>query len=58
MRVFGCCLNFRFLQDSRQSQLILAQTNDEENGKLADLAKLYSLKMNVESGRTILYKTM
>lgn len=51
-------LNFRFLQDSRQSQLILAQTNDEENGKLADLAKLYSLKMEVETGRTILYKTM
>lgn len=59
--VYSCThflLNCRFLQDSRQSQLILAQTNEEENGKLADLAKLYSLKMEFETGRTILYKTM
>lgn len=49
---------FRFLQDSRQSQLILPYTNNEENDKLTDLAKLYSLRIEIESGRAIFYKTM
>lgn len=48
----------RFLQDSRQTQLILPYTNDGENDKLVDLAKLYSLKMEIENGRAIFYKTM
>lgn len=52
------CSPNRFLQDSRQTQLILPYTNDEENDKLVDLAKLYSLKMEIENGRAIFYKTM
>lgn len=49
---------FRFLQDSRQSQLILPYTNAEENDKLVDLAKLYSLRIEIENCRAIFYKTM
>lgn len=48
----------RFLQDSRQSQLILPYTNTEENDKLIDLAKLYSLRIEIENNRAIFYKTM
>lgn len=51
-------LNFRFLQDSRQSQLILPYTNSEENDKLIELAKLYSLRIEIENSRAIFYKTM
>ncbi|XP_055326804.1 uncharacterized protein LOC129580415 [Sitodiplosis mosellana] len=48
----------RFLQDSRQSQLILPYTNTEENDKLIDLAKLYSLRIEIENCRAIFYKTI
>lgn len=48
----------RFLQDSRQSQLILPYTNSEENDKLIDLAKLYSLRIEIENCRAIFYKTI
>ncbi|XP_031637368.1 uncharacterized protein LOC116349880 [Contarinia nasturtii] len=48
----------RFLQDSRQSQLILPYTNTEENDKLIDLAKLYSLRIEIENSRAIFYKTI
>lgn len=57
------CPNFRqyenrFLQDSRQPQLVLPYTDTEENGKLIDLAKLYSLNIEVEDGRATFTKTM
>lgn len=48
----------RFLQDSRQPQLVLPYTDTEENGKLIDLAKLYSLNIQVEDGRATFTKTM
>lgn len=47
-----------FLQDSRQPQLVLPYTDTEENGKLVDLAKLYSLNIQVEDGRATFTKTM
>lgn len=56
--VFMLFSNSRFLQDSRQSQLILPYTNSEENDKLIELAKLYSLRIEIENSRAIFYKTM
>lgn len=48
----------RFLQDSCQSELKLPSFNDPgEKDKLESLAKLYSLKLQVEMGRPILRKT-
>lgn len=37
--------------------MILPYTHDDENDKLVDLAKLYSLKMEIENGQAIFYKT-
>lgn len=48
----------KFLQDSCQMELKLPSFNDpDEKEKLESLAKLYSLKLQVEMGRPILRKT-
>lgn len=47
----------RFLQDGRQNQLHLPDTDAVEHEKLAHLAKLYSLHMRVDRGIAILTKT-
>ncbi|XP_012547658.1 uncharacterized protein LOC101737777 isoform X2 [Bombyx mori] len=48
----------KFLQDSCQTELKLPSLNDpEEKEKLASLAKLYSLELQVEMGRPVLRKT-
>ncbi|XP_028156463.1 uncharacterized protein LOC114350037 isoform X1 [Ostrinia furnacalis] len=48
----------KFLQDSCQTELKLPSFHDpEEKEKLESLAKLYSLKLQVEMGRPILRKT-
>lgn len=49
--------SFRFLQDSCQTQLTLPCTSTEENRNIVDLAKLYSLNIQVENSRAILTKT-
>lgn len=47
----------RFLQDGRQTQLQLPDTDALEHEKLSHLAKLYSLHMRVDRGMAILTKT-
>lgn len=51
-------ISSRFLQDSRQSQLLLPYTDSDEHAKLMELAKLYSLTMHLDNGRAVLSKTM
>lgn len=45
------------MQDARQEQLTLPDTDTQEHEKLVHLAKLYSLSMHVENGSAILTKT-
>lgn len=52
-----CFCACRFLQDARQEQLTLPDTDAQEHEKLLNLAKLYSLNMRVENGCAILTKT-
>lgn len=51
------CLPFRFLQDGKQTQLQLPDTDAVEHEKLSHLAKLYSLNMRVDRGMAVLTKT-
>lgn len=58
MQVLNAYVFDRFLQDSLQTQLILPYMDGDENDKLVDLAKLYSLRIEIDNDRAIFYKTM